>query len=1285
MLKEDSYTSSKLQSFYNEELLHPQDLQRKMDDIINKRDKVVDEANTVSNKIGLSNNTGLDELRSIAKEFYKFKSYKSRPGICRSICVLYNGLYEMINKNFKFTDTKIEITYNEDVFRNPYWDLFNSVNGMISGYTEPSDFSRDYIYPLGTRYEFGGNSRIIMGLGDHLGGYIYADDFGDKFKLGSYLLEYGYHVPNIPFFSIDGNDVRHNINRSIDLRKNFTDNDFTIYKSKMPFMYQISSDLYDRPNNTGIPVILNSDHRTGTFAKVEGKNIFFFLDVAQLDYNEHYTSLPTPNGATLYAVWVEFDGTGPVLKSASVNIQGAFCNFDLGQNFGNERRLDLFYTKTENGITISGRLHYYQRNVMMSVIPDGGYCDICVWVCSRDYTYNVPQTDMVICRFDCINKQFTIKPSHVEPSYESETMLTTFSYLWLVGMSNTYVSPEVVKFVGTVETCYTVKWSQFIKEYKQFLSSNPMAAYTVNFYSNCYYNIFSGEAPYPQPNVYYQNPSGIGKSTYMVGPVYNFGKYPSVYIDSRNFNISNTDDVNWETDNVGDYIAPLKASFITLYNIAVSLYHGRENFSIPAMAYHVQTTPYIDEDDPNWPGRTLNHCHDRIYLACYIDGELYLLVNWRTQNSKSYDSAVVIPIINKTRLPNDEVLCKNMKDSNKIIFYEDSSKNMIWFTNDSPFKYTIKNINSKHTHIKDIVCEVEYVLPDRTDLSFRLYACKWNGLFLPVTYGKTYDSFDGKYVEPACQFNESGNSTFFNNIVYSDINGEIYFLFDKLVKDLSRITGECICDIIYDSLPNSGLVARIEMYRTRNVTEYDFFEMETLDGIHWYPIVYQPRNIWYNNFSSLISSNGLNGDQEIFMPNAFIDINREGIVRKADGSTEPISLSVDSSGIGFFGGVDVQRLPFYMVFDQPTINGPIIASGIPSKVYRTFFGTSYKNRPIYELALVLLNKLEAPIIPFLFYGDDLFIKNHQVEVDDSYGNVKTRLHVYCPTELVAYYTSNKDSLFRKCRDDQDMEIEIVDINLLKQNPPSEITTIDDLRNDSYFVERDSNGDNIKFRNYFDKRYFHTRMSFDEKCKVLEVYPLYENKSYDNDRYVITTDVLKYHLTREPKPVINIKFNDRLNGSIELDIERLGKDVTVVSRTGDIHGCVYFTDPEYPIVTTANRATDFFVKFYRDKDGSMVDGDTVFWDAEIEINNVEDSKYRIVSLSDEQIKLDNTAAVQSGPVDLSNSVFVHSYDCGSYIDTETPYNDKTMLKSKLTYRSLIFIDMTERLNVTKVEF
>lgn len=1275
MLKEDSYTSSKLQSFYNEELLHPQDLQRKMDDIINKRDKVVDEAINVSTGINLSNNISVDSLRSIAKEFYKFKSYKSRPGICRSICVLYNGLYKMIDKNFKFTDTKIEITYNEDVFRNPYWDLFNSVNGMISGYTEPSYFG-DYIYPLGTRYEFGGNSRIIMGQGDHLGNYIYTDNFGDEFKLGSYLLEYNYHVPDIPFFSIDGNDVRHNINRSIDLRKDFTINDFTVYKSKMPFMYQISSDLYDRPNNTGIPVIQNSDHRTGTFAKVEGKNIFFFLDVVQLDYNEHYTSLPTPNGANLYAVWVEFDGTGPVLKSTLIGIDNSFRNFTVGPY---TNRHDLFYTKTENGITISGRLHYYQHNVMMSVISDGDYCDICVWVCLPDASrnYNVPQTDVIICRFDCINKRFII---------ENETMLTTFSYLFLVGVNFTFVSPEVDKFVGMVETCYTVKWSQFIKEYKQFINSNPMMSYNINFYSNCYYNIFSGEAPYPKPDIFYQNPSGIGKSTYMVGPVYNFGEFPSVTIDSRDFNIG-VDDVDWETDNVGDYIVPLKASFITLYNIAVSLYHGRENFSIPAMAYHVQTTPYIDEDDPNWSGRTLNHCRDRIYLACYVDDELYLLVNWRTQNSKSYDSAVVIPIINKTRLTNDKVLRKNMTDSNKIIFYEDSSKNTIWFTNDSPFKYTIKNINSKHTHIKDIVCEVEYVLPDRTDLSFRLYACKWNGLFLPVTYGRTYDSFDGKYVEPACQFNNVAIYTFFNDIMYSDINGEIYFLFDKLMKDLSIFTtfGENIADIIYDSLPNSGLVARIEIYHTRNVTEYDFFEMETLDGIHWYPIVYQPRNIWYNNFSSLISGNGLNGDQKIFMPNAFIDINRKGIVRKADGSTEPISLDVDSSGIGFFGGVDVQRLPFYMVFDQSTINGPIIASGIPSKAYKDFFGIPYKNRPIYELALVLLNKLEAPIIPFLFYGDDLFVKDRQVTVDDLYGNVKTRLHVYCPTELVAYYTSNKDSLFRKCRDDQDMEIEIVDINLLKQNPPSEITTIDDLRNDSYFVERDGNGDNIKFRNYFDKRYFHTRMSFDEKCKVLEVYPLYENKSYDNDRYVITTDVLKYHLKFGPKPVINIKFNDRLNGSIELNIERIGKDVSVVSRTGDIHGCVYFTDPEYPIVTTANRATDFFVKFYRDKDGSMVDGDTVFWDAEIEINNVEDSKYRIVSLSDEQIKLDNTAAVQGGPTDLSNSVFVHSYDCGSYIDTETPYNDKTMLKSNLTYRSLIFIDMTERLNVTKVKF
>lgn len=1252
MLKEDSYTSSKLQSFYNEELLHPQDMQRKMDDIINKRDKVVDEAIDASAGINLSNNISADSLRSIAKEFYKLKNYKLRPGICRSTYIIYNGLYDLVSKNFKVGESG-EIIYNEDVFRNPLWNLFSNSNGQFLYY---EDFFKSVFSGTASKIglSIGGSRFITYGSVQDLG-YNYSTLSGEEYEANCYHYYYNGRVINIPFFSVDDGGVTHNINRQIDLTRNWMAYGiglhFDIVKNKMPIICNEYYESYDREDVDDMPAIINSDFRTGTFVKADD-NMFFFLDVPQLDNYTTYTDPPVTDIAKIYAVKMEFDGTKPVLKVVSSDI------FDLF-NLSDVR--SLVYSKTENG-----KGHLYQHNIMMNVINDSeGKYHICISLSIPETTVPLPMTEIAIATFDPTSQQF---------SFTGENLVSGFVSLIIVGYVSASIFPRVSKVVGTFETCYNVDYSEAIVNVERFQNYNPHSGPNPESSMYVNWNIPSLNPTYVE--------GGVEPSTYIIGPLYEIDMTGHQDYGFRVFYNYNYQFDSWGTTSTGSYIAPLKASFTTLYNVALSMLHGSENLNIPAIAFHVQSTPYADEEDPNWSGRTPDHCHDRIYCVCYVRDELYLLVNWRTVNSTSYDSAVVIPIVNKTRLPNDTVLRKSMTDSNKIIFHEDASTKTITFTNDSPFKFTIKNIDSKHTRVKDIVCEAEYILPDRTDMRFRLYECKWNTLFLPVTYG---DLFRTNYnrVEPSLQID---NSFGIYNYLYSDLNGEVYCLFDKLMVDSTDFPPESILNIVYESRPNSELILRLRDDSGSNVK----IDCETLDGVHWSMTSYTPRDICYDNFSGFISSDRSSAYKQIFVPKALIDINRKDVIRNADGTMSPISLSVDDSGIGFFGGVDVQRLPFYMVFNQSTINVPIIASGFPSKAYKNFFGKPYKNRPIYELALVLLNKLEASIIPFLFYGDELFVKDYQVTVDDSYGNVKTRLHVYCPTELVAYYTSNKDSLFRKCRDDQDMEIEIIDINLLKQIPPSEMTTIDELKNDSYFVERDNVGDNIKFRNYFDKRYFGTRMSFDDKCKVLEVYPVYENKSLNNDRYISPADGLKYHQILEPVSEIRVKFNDRLNGEVELSINRLSKTVRVASSAGQVHGCVYFADMNNPIVTAGERVSDFFIKFYRDDDGSIVDGDTIFWDAEIEIDNVNDCKYRIVSVSDEQITLVEGDA--SEPVDLSNSVFINSVNSGSYIDTETAYSDKFMgiekydLKGFDTYlfRSLFIIDTTV-MNMTKVEF
>lgn len=1271
MLKEDSYTSSKLQSFYNEELLHPQDMQRKMDDIINKRDKVVDEAIDVSAGINLSNNISADSLRSIAKEFYKLKNYKLRPGICRSTYIIYNGLYELVSKNFNVGGSG-EIIYNEDVFRNPYWNLFSNVNGSFSYY---NDFFSRYSY--GTVSKIGlkiyGLRSIACSSNQDLG-YRYSTNSGDEVEANLYNYYDEIEVNNIPFFSVDDDGVTRNINRQIDLTRNLDVLDiydpnlgywnfvrFDVAKTKMPIIFEEDHDSYDREYVDDIPAIGNSDFRTGTFVKADD-NMFFFLDVDQLDISYSFSS----NIAKIYAVKMEFDGTKPVLRVVSSDIFDFFKLSDVRS---------LVYSKTENG-----KEHLYQHNIMMNAIKDStGKYHICISLSIPETTVPLPMTEIAITTFDPTSQQF---------SFTGENLVSGFVSIWLVGHAGGSIFPPVSKIVGTFETCYNVDYPEAIDNIKEFKNYNPWGTSypTSSLYVNC--NI-------PSINLTYKK-GGVGQSTYIIGPLYYYGgtSYGSRDAGFRVFYDYNYDFDSWDTTSTGSYIAPLKASFITLYNVALSMLHGSENLNIPAIAFHVQSTPYADEEDPNWTGWTPDHCHDRIYCVCYVRDELCLLVNWRTANSTSYDSAVVIPIINKTRLANDTVLRKSMTDSNKIIFHEDASTKTITFTNDSPFKFTIKNIDSKHTCVKDIVCEAEYILPDRTDMRFRLYECKWNTLFLPVTYGDPFRSGYANKVEPSLQIDNLNNRFDVYNYLYSDLNGEVYYLFDKLMIDPTSLVpgGRPILNIVYESRSNSELILRLRDDLGLGVN----IDCETLDGVHWSITNYTHRDICYNNFSSFTFGPV---SRKIFVPKALIDINRKNVIQNADGTMSPISLSVDDSGIGFFGGVDVQRLPFYMVLNQTGINGPIIASGFPSKSYNSWFGKPYKNRPIYELALVLLNKLETPIIPFLFYGDNLFFKGQNDVVDTSAGNVKTRLHVYCPTELVPYYTVNKDSLFKKSIDDQDMEIEIIDINFLKQILPSELTTIDELKNDSYFVEMDNEGNNIKFRNYFDKRYFGTRMSFDDKCKVLEVYPVYENKSLDNDRYISPTNSLKYHPIFEPVSEIRVKYNDRLNGAIELYINRLSRTVRVTSSSGSIHGCVYFTsranitNTGYNIVTAGDRVSDFFIKFYRDDDGSMVDGDTIFWDAEIEIDNVNDCKYRIVSISDEQITV--TEGDASSPVDLSNSVFINSVNSGSYIDAETPYSDKYMGIEKSDnmgadmyhFRSLFAIDTTQwpYSDMIKVEF
>ena len=468
-------------------------------------------------------------------------------------------------------------------------------------------------------------------------------------------------------------------------------------------------------------------------------------------------------------------------------------------------------------------------------------------------------------------------------------------------------------------------------------------------------------------------------------------------------------------------------------------------------------------------GKTAN---DRMYYFYISDGKLNVTTTWMMSSSDEYSGYdCVVPL---------GVECQTSTDINSALnsFYEnydreieiiepteDVASNLgipypcILFTLDTKFIYYIKNIDSTYDKINELVIGFKEIIPG-SNTKFRMFNCLNDIVFVPVTIGNTFLNGDstlglrsGRFCEYEINSEEIDPEKGVNISYYSAKHGLRTFDFGNNMLNQQIIRDGDGRYEFGEATPTYGtkyyLMYNWEHQCELMVTLYcftkymwngsvndtkEFHKIKTImttDGNIWnskeFPLGFT--NIdwsWgklYSNKLSFPFTDNETDNYEYVSPRSIFSVSTEVYAKYPESIVPDGSLQLIEGNTFLYPSYFCdQDKSFLFITDYEEFTDPVlVSSSVPYAI-----GGDYVP-PRHSLAIVLLGKLRTPLIPFAFYDTDIF--NYETPVDYT---VECIVDVYVPSDLVWYYEKNKDDLFLKYNDNQNMTINIFDIRLFKQ-------------------------------------------------------------------------------------------------------------------------------------------------------------------------------------------------------------------------------------------------------------
>ena len=464
--------------------------------------------------------------------------------------------------------------------------------------------------------------------------------------------------------------------------------------------------------------------------------------------------------------------------------------------------------------------------------------------------------------------------------------------------------------------------------------------------------------------------------------------------------------------------------------------------------------------------------NDRMYYFYISDGKLNVTTTWMMSSSDEYSGYdCVVPL---------GVECQTSTDINSALnsFYdnydreieiieptEDVASNLgipypcILFTLDTKFIYYIKNIDSTYDKINELVIGFKEIIPG-SNTKFRMFNCLNDIIFVPVTVGDTFVNGDstlglrsGRFCEYEINSEEIDPEKGVNISYYSAKHGLRTFDFGNTMLN-QQIIRDGDERYEYPSQLPTYVTKYYLMYNWEHqcelaVTLYCFtkfmYSGATKDKKEFHKIktiVTTDGNIWnskefplgilnidwnwgklYSNKLSFPFTDNETDNYEFVSPRSIFSVSTEVKVKFPesiipDGSLQPF----EGNTFHYPSYFCEQDKSFLFITDfEEFIDPVIVSSSVPYAV-----GADY-TPPKHSLAIVFFGKLRTPIIPFAFYDMDVIWCDNPTDY-----KVDCIVDVYVPSDLVWYYEKNKDDLFLKYNDRQNMTINIFDIRLFKQ-------------------------------------------------------------------------------------------------------------------------------------------------------------------------------------------------------------------------------------------------------------
>lgn len=482
--------------------------------------------------------------------------------------------------------------------------------------------------------------------------------------------------------------------------------------------------------------------------------------------------------------------------------------------------------------------------------------------------------------------------------------------------------------------------------------------------------------------------------------------------------------------------------------------------NIDVHKFYFQKTKYLHK------GKLID---DRMYYFYIAGGKLNVTTTWMMSSSddfSGYNCVVPVGFKSDSTSNNHEAFCSFENNYNRFIVITEPDENTcnnlklpfpcILFTLDTKYIYYIENIDSSFDKVNDIRIGFKELVPG-SNINFRMFECMNDTVFLPVSHDCETFQWD-KHYGPNPLSQNSMEYFVPKEFIFDGKEMRIpYFSSTHGLRTIKfNMHREYLCnrDDALDVNDKKPMVDDEKIWLRyscayKGILYVQYCCVLTWGGDDGYigyeggrkKIVFTYDGLVWNEYSDSDSNQEMqltrrfdyklacnesvkgNATGEYSSPNSIFSVSTEVYAKYPESIVPDGSLQLIEGNTFLYPSYFCnQDKSFLFITDYEEFTDPVlVSSSVPYAI-----GGDYIP-PRHSLAIVLLGKLRTPLIPFAFYDTDIF--NYDTPVDYT---VECIVDVYVPSDLVWYYEKNKDNLFLKYNDNQNMTINIFDIRLFKQ-------------------------------------------------------------------------------------------------------------------------------------------------------------------------------------------------------------------------------------------------------------